>query len=96
MLKTPILRNLFKRNNNNPFQDILSALNTDTVLITINYLNAVKIMCEKKGLLFSTYGAVFDMLRFLESHKCVSIQETATGEYTMTGLYNYGKNNKQI
>jgi len=87
---------LFKERDNNPFQDILSALNTDTVLITINYLNELKLLCEKKGVIFTTYGAVFDMLRFLETHKCVTLQETASGEYTMTGLYQYGKNNKQI
>jgi len=96
MLKIHTMLRLFKERDNNPFQDILSALNTDTVLITINYLNELKLLCEKKGVIFTTYGAVFDMLRFLETHKCVTLQETASGEYTMTGLYQYGKNNKQI
>jgi len=96
MLKIPTILELFKEEDNNPFQDILSALNTDTVLVTISYLKELKLLCEKKGVSFTTYGAVFGMLRFLETHKCVTIQETATGEYTMTGLHQYGKYNKQI
>lgn len=95
MLKIPTILKPFKEKDNNPFQDILSALNTDTVLITMSYLNELKTLCEKRGVIFTTYGAVFDMLRFLEAHKCVTIQETATGEYTMTGLHQYGKNNHQ-
>lgn len=96
MLSTlPILKLLSKKDNN-PFEDILSALNTDTILITLPYLDTVKNLCEAKGVYFKTYGAVYDMLQFLEKHNCVRIQELPSGEYTMTGLHSYGKDNKQI
>jgi hypothetical protein len=81
---------------NNPFQDILSALNTDTILVTMDYLKVVRSICESHKVYFATYGAVFDMLRFLEENGCISIKEQGTGEYTITGLYNYGKHNQQI
>ena len=81
---------------NNPFQDILSALGTDTILVTIDYLKVVHNICASHNVVFSTYGAIFDMLRFLEENGCIAIKEQATGEYTITGLYNYGKHNQQI
>lgn len=93
MMKT--LSSLFSKRNN-PFQDILSALNTDTILVTIDYLKTVRSICASHKVQFSTYGAVFDMLRFLEEKECITIKELDTGEYTITGLYNYGKNNQQI
>lgn len=93
MSKTLNILNLFKKQNN-PFQDILSALNTDTVLITLDYLKEVRTICEAHDVQFHTYGSVFDMLRFLEDNNLVAIKETATGEYTLTGLYKYGKDNK--
>ena len=93
MQKIQTLLSQFSKNKNNPFQDILSALGTDTIVITMEYLGALKNICADYNVNFTTYGAVFDMLRFLELNKCVSIQENEKGEYTMTGLYQYGKNN---
>lgn len=92
----PIPAVMNKVSSNNPFEDILSALNTSTILVTMDYLKAVRTICEDHNVHFPTYGAVFDMLRFLEENGCISIKEQSTGEYTITGLYNYGKNNQQI
>ena len=88
------LNSLFSKKQNNPFQDILSALGTDTVLVTLDYLKMVKAACLEHDVHFSTYGTVFDMLRFLEEKGCLAIKELATGEYTITGLYTYGKHDQ--
>lgn len=79
-----------KQSSDNPIRIMLTALGTSSVIVTLQYLKELKELFEPYGVSFSTYGSVFDMLRFLESNGCVSIKEINTGEYEMTGLYNYG------
>ena len=74
----------------NPIRVILTELGTSNKIVTIDYLKQVSDTFARSGLKFATYGQVFDMLKFLEARGCITIQETRTGEYNITGLYNYG------
>lgn len=79
------------QSSDNPIRIFLTDLGTTTRTVTIPLLTELSELFKKHGIKFATYGSVFDMLKFLESRGCVSITEKDTGEYEITGLYNYGK-----
>ena len=80
-----------KQFSDNPIRIMLTALGTSSVTVTLDYLKELKELFEKYGVNFATYGSVFDMIKYLESKGCVTITELDTGEYKITGLYNYGR-----
>jgi hypothetical protein len=78
--------------NPNPIKDLLYELQTNTKVITLEYLVKLGRLFKKYGVQFNDYGAVFEMLKFLEQNGCVTITEQSDGSYLITGLYNYGQN----
>lgn len=79
------------QSSDNPIKIFLTDLGTSTKTVTIPLLSELSQLFKKYGVTFATYGSVFEMLKFLESRGCVTITEKDTGEYEITGLYNYGK-----
>ena len=75
----------------NPIRIFLVDLGTSTKTVTIPLLTELSDLFKLHGIKFATYGSVFDMLKFLESRGCIVITPKDTGEYEITGLYNYGK-----
>jgi len=75
----------------NPIRELLHELQTDTKTITLEYLHKLGTLFQKYGVRFNNYGAVFEMLEFLEQNGCITIQKQSDGSYTITGLYTYGK-----
>lgn len=75
----------------NPIKELLYELQTNTTVITLEYLRDLDILFQKYGVKFDHYGAVFEMLEFLEQNGCVTIQPQGDGSYTITGLYTYGR-----
>ena len=78
------------QSSDNPIRIFLTELGTSTRTVTIPLLAELAELFKRHGVTFATYGSVFDMLKFLESRGCVNITEKDTGEYEITGLYNYG------
>jgi aldehyde:ferredoxin oxidoreductase len=76
----------------NPIKELLFELGTSSQAITLDYLHKVNRLLEKYGIRSETYGNVFNFLEYLEENGCVTITKHSTGKYyTITGLYNYGK-----
>ena len=82
---------LKKTTTGNPIKELLHELQTDTAVITLEYLHKLGTMFQKYGVRFNNYGAVFEMLEFLEQNGCVTITKQNDGSYTITGLYKYGR-----
>lgn len=79
-----------KQSSDNPIKIMLKALGTSSIVVTLDYLTELKQLFEQHGVVFDTYGSVFDMIQYLEKNGCVTITPLDTGEYQLTGLYNYG------
>ena len=79
-----------KQSSDNPFRTILTSLGTATKTVTIDYLNELALVFKTHGVNFETYGSIFEMLQFLEEHKCVKLTKNDREEWELTGLYNYG------
>jgi hypothetical protein len=82
---------LKKTTTGNPIKELLHELQTDTVVITLEYLHRLGELFQKYGVQLNNYGAVFEMLEFLEQNGCVTITPQGDGSYTITGLYTYGR-----
>ena len=80
-----------KTTTGNPIKELLHELQTDTVVITLEYLHKLGELFQKYGVQLNNYGAVFEMLEFLEQNGCVTITPQRDGSYTITGLYTYGR-----
>lgn len=78
------------QSSSNPIRIFLTDLGTSSKIVTIPLLSELAELFKRHGVTFATYGGVFEMLRFLESRKCITIVETDSGEFKITGLYNYG------
>jgi len=76
----------------NPIKELLFELGTSSQAITLDYLQKVNKLLVKYDISLDTYGHIFNFLEFLEEKGCVKIVKHSTGKYyTITGLYNYGK-----
>lgn len=75
----------------NPFKELLYELQTNTRIVTLEYLVNLNKLFQKHGVRFNNYGAVFEMLEYLEQNGCVTIDQQNDGSYTITGLYTYGR-----
>jgi len=75
----------------NPFKVLLHELGTNTLLVTMDYLDAIKKLFYAYDVEFVNYSQVFEMLEYLQQHGCLNIKQRGDGSYTITGLYNYGE-----
>ena len=75
----------------NPFKELLYELQTNTRIVTLEYLVNLGKLFQKHGVRFNNYGAVFEMLEYLEQNGCITIDQQNDGSYTITGLYTYGR-----
>ena len=76
----------------NPIKELLFELGTNSQDITLDYLHKVNRLLLKYNASLGTYDHIFDFLEYLEKNGCVTITKHGADKYyTITGLYNYGK-----
>jgi len=75
----------------NPFKIILHELGNQTLLVTMEYLDAIKRLFYAYDIDLKDYGSVFEVFEYLEKNGCLTIKQRSDGSYTLTGHYTYGE-----